>query len=84
MLFFFSANTKSSLSRTLFGHILVALVLLVKLSPAILDYVDIFVLQLEELNIPKVITHFQQKYSEFDLYVSSLYFGNGSGSEEAS
>ena len=31
----------------------VALVLLVKLSPAILDYLDIFVLSLEELNIPK-------------------------------
>jgi len=37
----------------LYIHVLVAIGLLVKLSPAIFDYLDVFILQLEEQNIPK-------------------------------
>ena len=50
----FSAKTKSNLSLTHGFHLLVWLVLLTKLSPAIFDSFDIFVLALEEQNIPKV------------------------------
>ena len=53
-IFLFSAKTKGRLSLTQWVHLFVALVLTAKLSPAILDYFDIFVLALEEQNIPKV------------------------------
>ena len=53
-IFLFSAKTKGRLSLTQWVHLFVALVLTAKLSPAILDYFDIFVLTLEEQNIPKV------------------------------
>ncbi len=53
-----SAQTKGRLSTTLYLHMGLAVVLLAKLSPAIFDYLDIFILQLEEQNIPKVWLHF--------------------------
>ena len=37
----------------LYIHLLGAVIMLAKLSPAILDYLDIFILSLEEQNIPK-------------------------------
>ena len=45
---------KANLSLTHWVHIALALILLAKVSPAILDYLDIFILALEEQNIPKV------------------------------
>merc|ERR1711936_633415 len=48
-----SAQNKAYLSYALNFHLLTTLCLLVKLSPAILDRMDIFILPLEELNIPK-------------------------------
>ena len=53
-IFLSSAKNKGRLSLTQWFHIFVALVLTAKLSPAILDNFDIFVLALEEQNIPKV------------------------------
>merc|ERR1712004_681703 len=54
--YYTSAKTKGYLSLTQWFHLFVALVLTAKLSPAILDYFDIFVLALEEQNIPKPLT----------------------------
>lgn len=48
-----SSRMKSYLSYNLYFHILITLFFLAKLSPAILDRMDIFILPLEELNIPK-------------------------------
>ena len=50
----------------LYIHVLVAIGLLVKLSPAIFDYLDVFILQLEEQNIPKV-RKFQHIFFSADL-----------------
>jgi len=47
------AQNKAYLSYALNFHLLTTLCLLAKLSPAILDRMDIFILPLEELNIPK-------------------------------
>lgn len=55
----FSARTKSLLSKFLYLHVFLALVLLAKLCPNILDRMDIFVLALEELNVPKVNNCFE-------------------------
>ncbi len=35
------------------GHIMAGIILLAKLSPAIFDKLDVFILALEELNIPE-------------------------------
>ena len=51
--FYFSAKTKGYVSMLLYIHLLGAVIMLAKLSPAILDYLDIFILSLEEQNIPK-------------------------------
>jgi len=48
-----SAKTKGYISFLLYVHLLGALIMLAKLSPAIFDYLDIFILSLEEQNIPK-------------------------------
>jgi len=48
-----SAKTKGYVSMLLYIHLLGAVIMLAKLSPAILDYLDIFILSLEEQNIPK-------------------------------
>ena len=51
-------------------HLFVALVLTAKLSPAILDYFDIFVLALEEQNIPKVrILKLKNKKNHFQKII---------------
>jgi len=48
-----SAVNKSRLKTCIFLHILLFLVMLVKLLPDILDRFDIFVMEVEELEIPK-------------------------------
>lgn len=48
-----SAKTKGYVSFLLYVHLLGAIIMLAKLSPAIFDYLDIFILSLEEQNIPK-------------------------------
>jgi len=48
-----SAKTKGYISFLLYVHLLGAVIMLAKLSPAIFDYLDIFILSLEEQNIPK-------------------------------
>jgi len=53
--FYYSAVNKSRLKTCIFFHILLFLVMLFKLLPDILDRVDIFVLEVEELQIPKVM-----------------------------
>lgn len=54
--FFFSisALSKSRLKVCLFFHILLFFLLLAKLSADIFDRLDIFILEIEELEIPKV------------------------------
>jgi len=47
------AKTKGYISFLLYVHLLGAVIMLAKLSPAIFDYLDIFILSLEEQNIPK-------------------------------
>ena len=80
-IFLFSAKTKGYLSLTQWVHLFVALVLTAKLSPAILDYFDIFVLALEEQNIPKVrILKLKiKKRIIFKKLHFSLKLGNGFG-----
>lgn len=51
--FFFSALYKSRLRSCIFLHVVLFLVMLAKLSEDILDRMDIFVLELQELFIPK-------------------------------
>jgi len=48
-----SAVNKSRLKFCIFLHFLLFLVLLLKLSPEILDRLDIFIMELEELMVPK-------------------------------
>ena len=51
---YFSAQTKSRLKWSILVHALMTLVMLAKLMPEILDRIDIFVLEVEELFLPKV------------------------------
>lgn len=51
----FSAQSKSRLKACLFFHILLFFLMLAKLSADIFDRLDIFILEIEELEIPKVI-----------------------------
>lgn len=53
-LFCFSAQNKSRLKFCIFYHFLLFCVMMAKLSADILDRLDIFVLEIEELEIPKV------------------------------
>jgi hypothetical protein len=48
-----SAVNKSRLKTCIFFHILLFFVMLLKLTPVFLDKLDIFVLEIEELRIPK-------------------------------
>ncbi|ODN06375.1 Protein jagunal [Orchesella cincta] len=48
-----SALNKSRLKSCIFVHILLFFILLLKLTPDVLDRLDIFVLELEELEVPK-------------------------------
>jgi len=50
-----SATNKSRLKYCIFFHYLLFFVMLAKLSADILDYLDIFILEIEELQIPQVI-----------------------------
>lgn len=52
--FVFSATNKSRLKYCIFFHYLLFFVMLAKLSADILDYLDIFILEVEELQIPQV------------------------------
>ena len=49
-----SALSKSRLKACLFLHILLFFLLLTKLSADIFDRLDIFILEIEELEVPKV------------------------------
>lgn len=50
----FSALNKSRLKHCIFFHYLLFFVMLAKLSADILDKLDIFILEIEELRIPQV------------------------------
>lgn len=50
----FSAQNKSRLKYCIFFHYLLFFAMLAKLSADILDRLDIFILEIEELQIPKV------------------------------
>lgn len=54
IIFVFSATNKSRLKYCIFFHYLLFFVMLAKLSADILDYLDIFILEVEELQIPQV------------------------------
>jgi len=47
-----SALNKSRLRKCIFSHLLLALVMLLKLLPDLLDKLDIFILEIEELEVP--------------------------------
>ncbi|CAG7835580.1 unnamed protein product [Allacma fusca] len=48
-----SAQNKSRLKTCIFCHLLLFFVMVLKISPVILDRLDIFLLEIEELEIPK-------------------------------
>ena len=50
----FSSLSKARLKACLFFHVLLFFLMLAKLSADIFDRLDIFILELEELEIPKV------------------------------
>ncbi len=50
-----SAQSKSRLKACLFFHTLLFFLMLAKLSADIFDRLDIFIMELEELEVPKVI-----------------------------
>lgn len=52
--FIYSAQNKSRLKYCIFFHFILFFIMLAKLSADILDKLDIFVLEIEELEIPKV------------------------------
>ena len=65
---FFSAQTKSRLKWSILVHALMTLVMLAKLMPEILDRIDIFVLEVEELFLPKV------RFGPTSFELSTFYF----------
>jgi hypothetical protein len=54
-----SAKNKSRLRYCIFTHYVLFLVMVVKMVPDILDRLDIFVLEIEELYVPPVSVHLQ-------------------------
>lgn len=54
-----SALNKGRLRKCVFSHLLLALLMLIKMVPDILDRLDIFILEIEELEVPQVN---QQQY----------------------
>lgn len=54
MYIFFSATNKSRLKYCIFFHYLLFFVMLAKLQADILDHLDIFILEIEELQVPQV------------------------------
>ena len=65
---YFSAQTKSRLKWSILVHALMTLVMLAKLMPEILDRIDIFVLEVEELFLPKV------RFGTTSFELSKSYF----------
>lgn len=53
-IFCFSALNKSRLKYCIFFHYLLFFAMLAKLSTDILDRLDIFILEIEELQVPEV------------------------------
>ena len=51
---YFSSQNKSRLKSSIIIHFLLFVVMVLKLLPEILDKLDIFILEIEELLIPKV------------------------------
>lgn len=49
-----SALNKGRLRKCVFSHLLLALLMLIKMVPDILDRLDIFILEIEELEVPQV------------------------------
>ncbi|XP_076060201.1 jagunal isoform X2 [Oratosquilla oratoria] len=47
------ALNKSRLRKCVFAHLLLALLMLIKLTPDFLDRLDIFILEIEELEVPQ-------------------------------
>jgi hypothetical protein len=54
---FFSAQTKTRLKWSILFHLTMTCVMIGKLLPEILDRIDVFVLEVEELFLPKVRTN---------------------------
>ncbi|CAL4068425.1 unnamed protein product, partial [Meganyctiphanes norvegica] len=50
-----SALNKGRLRKCVFAHLLLALVMVVKLVPDFLDRLDIFILEIEELEVPAIL-----------------------------
>ena len=51
---YFSSQNKSRLKSSIIIHCLLFVVMVLKLLPEVLDKLDIFILEIEELLIPKV------------------------------
>lgn len=51
---FGSVLNKGRLRKCVFSHLLLALLMVVKMVPDFLDRLDIFVLEIEELEVPQV------------------------------
>lgn len=51
---FDSALNKGRLRKCVFSHLLLALLMVVKMVPDFLDRLDIFILEIEELEVPQV------------------------------
>ena len=54
IIIFFSSQNKSRLKWNIFFHSLLSILMALKLLPEVLDKLDIFILEIEELLIPKV------------------------------
>ena len=54
MILFFSVQNKGRLKWSIFMHYVLVFAIITKLMPEILDKLDIFVLEVEELFVPKV------------------------------
>lgn len=79
LLFYFSVLNKSRLKCCIFFHYLLFIVMLAKLSADILDKLDIFILEIEELSIPQVCTRSCILSSSDLWFCFSHYGGNMSG-----
>ena len=54
-----SSQSKSRLKYCLFFHILLFFMMAAKLLPDVLDRLDIFILEIEELEVPKVMMQYK-------------------------
>lgn len=67
---------KSRLKYCIFFHYLLFFVMLAKLSADILDHLDIFILEIEELQIPQVnrlVERAEKTEKSFRKYLLSLF-----------